>query len=330
MAPHRGRPRGMSDHGSHVRLLEADPDIGRYLTEDERIEASTLTVPTVDLEQGPVDISGLLERTWCFGAFVLEGLLAVNLRVGEQAGMRVLGPGDVVSAGAFPASMLLVDWSCRAAAPTRLAMLGKDILVGAHRWPRLIAGLHARTGEQIERVAVQLAICQLPRVEDRLLALFWLLAEQWGRVTPHGTVLPLALTHETLGALVGARRPTITLALGELANRGAVVRQGRAWLLAEQPPLATRTAGDPHAPALVVDSPSLWGVREADSADTQHAEHDEMIATVERLRLQHERTTETIRAGMTRVRESRLRSQELRERIRAQRELSSRQAPSSR
>jgi hypothetical protein len=288
-----------------------------------------LTVPTEDVEQGPVDIPTLLERTRCFGAFVLNGLLAVNLRVGEQAGMRLLGPGDVISAGAFPASMLLADWSCRAAAPTRLAMLGKDVLVGAHRWPRLIAGLHARTGEQIERVAVQLAICQLPRVEDRLLALFWLLAEQWGRVTPHGTVLPLALTHETLGALVGARRPTITLALGELANRGAVVRQGRAWLLTEQPPLVTRTAGEPHVPALVADAPTLWGVREARAVASQHAEHDEMIATVERLRMQHQRTTEAIHAGMTRVRESRLRSQELRERLRQQRQLRSERAPSS-
>ena len=140
--------------------------------------------------------------------------------------MRILGPGDVVSAGTVPASMLLVDSGCRAVSTTQLAMLGKDVLVGGHRWPRLVAGLHSRTAEQIERVAVQLAICQLPRVEDRLLALFWLLAEQWGRVTPGGTVLPLALTHETLGALVGARRPTVTLALGDLSDTGRCAAPG--------------------------------------------------------------------------------------------------------
>ena len=73
-----------------------------------------------------------------------------------------------------------------------------------------------------QRLAVQLAICQLPRVQDRVLAMLWLLAESWERVTSSGTTLSLSLTHQ---ALVGARRPTVTLALGELAERGAVVQQ---------------------------------------------------------------------------------------------------------
>src|SRR5690349_17081692 len=212
---------------TRIRLLDADADLGRYLTTEERVAASALSVPCLQLESGDVDVHRLVERTASFGAFVVDGMLAAHMRVGEQAGMRILGPGDVVSAAVAEPSMLLVDAGWRAAVPTRIALLGKDVLIGAHRWPRLIAGLHARTAEQIERVAVQLAICQLPRVEDRLLALFWLLAESWGRVTPAGTALPLALTHETLGALVGARRPTVTLALGELSERGAVLRQGR-------------------------------------------------------------------------------------------------------
>ena len=143
---------------ARIPLLQADADIGRYLTAEERAAAETLTVPTVTLETGPVDIRGLLERTACFGALVLSGMLVAHLRVGEQAGMRILGPGDVVSGGTAPASMLLVDSGNRAVSTTQLALLGKDVLVGAHRWPRLVAGLHARTADQIERVAVQLAI----------------------------------------------------------------------------------------------------------------------------------------------------------------------------
>lgn len=312
---------------ARIPLLQADADIGRYLTAEERAAAEALTVPCATLEPGPVDVRSLLERHACFGALVVSGMLVTHLRVGEQAGMRILGPGDVVSEGTVPASMVLVDSGCRAVATTQLALLGKDVLVGAHRWPRLVAGLHARTAEQIERVAVQLAICQLPRVEDRLLALFWLLAEQWGRVTPGGTVLPLALTHETLGALVGARRPTVTLALGELSDRGAVLRQGRAWLLVE--PLSRPTHGvqEPHAPSLVTESSTTWGTRELH--DIQHDVHNEIFATVARLREQHLERSEAIRMGLERARSSRLRSQEIRDSLRAARDVTPEEAPSS-
>jgi len=312
---------------ARIPLLQADADIGRYLTAEERSAAETLTVPTVTLETGQVDIRGLLESNACFGALVLSGMLVTHLRVGEQAGMRILGPGDVVSGGTTAASMLLVDSGNRAVSTTQLAMLGKDVLVGAHRWPRLVAGLHARAADQIERVAVQLAICQLPRVEDRLLALFWLLAEQWGRVTPGGTVLPLALTHETLGALVGARRPTVTLALGELSDRGAVLRQGRAWLLVEPLSRPTHAAQDPHAPSFVAESPTTWGTRELQ--DIQHDVHDEIFATVARLREQHLERSEAIRSSLERVRASRLRSQEIREELRFARDVTPEEAPSS-
>jgi len=61
--------------------------------------------------------------------------------------------------------------------------------------------------------------------------MFELLAERWGMVTPQGRIIRLPLTHETLGSLIGARRPTVSLALGDLAERGEVVRQDGGWLL---------------------------------------------------------------------------------------------------
>jgi hypothetical protein len=47
---------------------------------------------------------------------------------------------------------------------------------------------------------------------------------------------PLRLTHETLGALVSAERPTVTLALKRLAEREAVERRGDSWILHAAPP----------------------------------------------------------------------------------------------
>ena len=310
-----------------IRLLDADPDLGRYLTPEERTMAATLTVPVLDVATGPLEAGSLLAGQNAFGAFVVDGMLAAHMRVGEQSGMRILGPGDILSPAVAPPSMLLVDRGCRVVANARLALLGRDVLVGAHRWPRLLAGLHARAAEQIERVAVQLAICQLPRVEDRLLALLWLLAESWGRVTSAGTSLPITLTHETLGALVGARRPTVTLALGELSDRGAVVRQGRSWLLTERPSAPAGAGREPHAPELVAESaPSRWGVRE-EAKRSQHEQHGEIVAVVQRLEAERAERHARMESGLTEVRAARRRNRELRESVVAGR-VSRRPAPS--
>lgn len=52
----------------------------------------------------------------------------------------------------------------------------------------------------------------------------------------------MTLTHETLGSLVGSRRPTVTLALRKLTAEGALVAQESGWLLLEQPALRDGTA----------------------------------------------------------------------------------------
>ena len=81
-----------------------------------------------------------------------------------------------------------------------------------------MACLLDRLSERSERLAITQAISQLRRVDRRLLTLFWHLAERWGRVGTDGVVVPLALTHRMLGQLVGARRPTVSSALRELAS----------------------------------------------------------------------------------------------------------------
>jgi hypothetical protein len=86
------------------------------------------------------------------------------------------------------------------------------------------------------RLATHQAIVQAPRVERRLELALWQLAERWGRVVPGGVLLPIALTHATLGRLVGASRPTITLALQSLLREEAVQRrQDGSWLLTGTP-----------------------------------------------------------------------------------------------
>jgi CRP/FNR family transcriptional regulator, cyclic AMP receptor protein len=82
-----------------------------------------------------------------------------------------------------------------------------------------------------------LALSHLRRVDARLIVLFWQLAYRFGRVQPEGVSVPLRLTHETLGRVVGAQRPSVTTALNQLEAAGRVSRrQGGGWLLHGEPP----------------------------------------------------------------------------------------------
>jgi CRP/FNR family cyclic AMP-dependent transcriptional regulator len=227
-----------------IRLFDAEPDLIRFLGPDDSEQARETELPVVSLSKGSTDIRSLFEQHNAFGALVLEGMLLQSLRLGNHAGLRLLGPGDVLSLTQAPRSILVIESTCRATVPTRLALMAREMLLAVRRWPQIAAGLHSHTGEQSERLVTQLMICQLPRVDERLLALMWLLAEAWGQVTPAGTLLPIALTHAALGGLIGARRPTVTLALGNLTAAGAIRRQPRGWLLLGSPTeLATAGAG---------------------------------------------------------------------------------------
>jgi CRP/FNR family cyclic AMP-dependent transcriptional regulator len=312
---------------SKVSLLEVDPDLGRFLSEEDRLQAARVSLPALDV-RGEFELSTLLERAHAFGIVIADGMLLHRIRIGEQATLRLLGPGEMLSISPGPHSRLLVAESdCSAMADTRLVLLDDRMLVAAQRWPRLFAGLQQKSAEQAERIGVQLAICQLPRVTDRLLALLWLLAESWGRVTPSGVNLPLALTHDLLGGMIGARRPTVTLALGELAERGAVVRQDVGWLLLEQftAPAPAKSRVDP--PQLLAPPPTSWrdpSVTTPAAAQT----HAELMESVARLRDEHIEARERIRERIAQVQRSRERVQKRRERM-AEDALRPPRAPSS-
>jgi CRP/FNR family transcriptional regulator, cyclic AMP receptor protein len=235
---------------SAIRLFDIEPDLIRFLGSEDSEHARQVQLPVHALGKGEADVRSLFEQNGAFGAFVLEGMLLQSLRLGNHAGLRLLGPGDVLSLTEAPRSLLVVESTCRATVPTRVALLEREVLLAIRRWPQIAAGLHAHSGEQQERLVTQLMICQLPRVDERLLALMWLLAESWGQVTPSGTLLPINLTHAALGGLIGARRPTVTLALGNLSSAGVLLRQPRGWLLTGSPEILA-TAGAAHRSGLV-------------------------------------------------------------------------------
>jgi CRP-like cAMP-binding protein len=88
-----------------------------------------------------------------------------------------------------------------------------------------------RCGRRARDLSVQRAIASQPRLEVRLTLLLWHLAARWGKVERGGIRLPVPLTHQLLGRLVGAERPSVSHALGRLADAGLVRGHGDEWHL---------------------------------------------------------------------------------------------------
>jgi hypothetical protein len=221
-----------------VRLLEVLPQLGDDLVpEQARLAQRAIVAPVLHVARGTWERSELAcQPHHPFGAVVVSGLLTRHVDIGGYPGIDLYGPGDLLPVHDLRRATLPCGDAWSVPAHTELAVLDDRMLVAARRWPRLVSALFAQLQEQYDRLLLQLVIAEQPRVEDRLLLLFWQLADRFGKVTADGIVIRLALTHEALGRLIGARRPTVTLALRMLAERGALVRRAdRSWLVTELP-----------------------------------------------------------------------------------------------
>jgi CRP/FNR family transcriptional regulator, cyclic AMP receptor protein len=234
-----------------VQLLEADPELARGLDPRRVREVSQrLFARTIEVARGTWSPTRALSGgTNPIGLLVLDGLLVREAIVGDHPCAELLGPGDLLRAwDDGDAEILLprsVEWT--AVTHSRLAVIDQALAVRAAQWPEIFASLVERAARRAERLVVMQAIGHLTRVDDRLLALLWCLAERWGRVAPGGVVVSLRLPHRTLAGMVGARRPSVTTALGQLIERGEIERRpDGGWLLKGEPPEPRQRPADDH------------------------------------------------------------------------------------
>jgi CRP/FNR family transcriptional regulator, cyclic AMP receptor protein len=124
-------------------------------------------------------------------------VISRELIIADGVSVELLGPGDLIRP--WPAAdrirLLEVDVNWWMLSPTTLAVLDRRVAAELTEFPEIMACLLDRLAVRSERLAVTQAISQLKRVDRRLLALFWHMAERWGRVSTDGVVIPLALTH---------------------------------------------------------------------------------------------------------------------------------------
>lgn len=212
-------------------LLAADKDFENVVPGPERPEAErVLRGTTYDVPEGPFDAPGSAEST--FALLLVRGQVFKEVHCRSRTLAELLVPGDLLLSWVPGEDGLAAERRLVALGPVRLVALDRRFMYGAARWPGLMSELNRRLSEQEHRVAVHGTICQLPRVEDRIVAVLEHLAFRIGRVGSDGTRIPLALTHAALGELVGARRSTVTLAAGELAASGRVRRsEDGTWVL---------------------------------------------------------------------------------------------------
>jgi CRP-like cAMP-binding protein len=219
-----------------LRVLDEDPDLGAGLDERERpLAEQHLVAAEVRVPRGPWEPDHPLGADPAdLGFLVVEGSIIRETELGRHAGAEILGPSDLLRPweaddGAGSPIPSVSSW--RVLEPTRLAVLDGRFTALAGRFPTVIAAVVARALERSRFQALLLAATAMPRLDARLLAVLWHIADRWGRVTPQGTQVGVRLTHEMLAALVGAQRPSVSTAIKNLERAGLVGRDEEGNLL---------------------------------------------------------------------------------------------------
>jgi hypothetical protein len=215
-------------------LLDVDPDLAAAIPADRiaalRNELTTAVyrLPRAIMPEPPPRTTGGAH----LGYLILKGLVLREVAVCGRPTAELLGPGDLVRPWASDSSDLLpchVKWTVLEQA--LLADLGAGFTARLSGRPELVEALIARSVGRAEALAVQRSIASHVRVDVRVLAFLWHLAERFGVVVPGAVRINVPLTHSVLARLVGARRPTVTTALQRLVQLGYLSRDARAFVL---------------------------------------------------------------------------------------------------
>ena len=217
----------MPESPSSVDLAAVDPGFRACVPAGTGLLAHAVKVPP-----GPVDPPALAGD--CFAMVLVAGVVRSEVTFANRVVAETLVSGDVLLPAiprgdgfASKRTVSTLSWCV-------FACLDARFINRAARWPALMTELHARLSDQEHRIAVSGAISQLPRADERIEASFRQLATRLGIRSAGGTVLPIPMTHAAVGRMIGASRPTVSLALARLAELGRVTRRPDGhWLLAD-------------------------------------------------------------------------------------------------
>jgi CRP/FNR family cyclic AMP-dependent transcriptional regulator len=221
-------------------LLDLDPELGRLLSRERYATArAEIKVRVHRRVVGPWPATAMPAlATHHLGLLVLDGVIASDVMLENVVSTELLGAGDILRPWPVddPERMLGEETGWMVLAECRLAALDQRSAAALGHFPEVYAVLIERLDRRSRRLARTQAIAELNRVERRVLAMLWHLAERWGRVTTDGILIPLNISHRLLAQLIGARRPTVSTAVGHLSREGRVQRRpDGAWIVRGEP-----------------------------------------------------------------------------------------------
>ncbi len=151
---------------------------------------------------------------------VLEGVVALAMihEDGTEVLLGLYGPGQVLAG--HPEDACGIQLSAQTGTAVRIQPWAE-----AARQP----GFADRLRDRLRSMEAWAAMQARPQIEQRLLGILSLLAEQFGRPSSKGMAIEILVTQSQLASAVGATRTTVTRLLGGLRRRGLLiaVRSGR-------------------------------------------------------------------------------------------------------
>jgi len=230
-------------------VLELDPDLAAQVRGARRVQAERMSVAVAlrrDVGRWQARDDARYGRDGA-GLLVLEGMLVRRVGLQGRFGAELLSVGDLLQPSEHDGQEATVPFesSWLVLNPLRLAVLDLAWMARMAPFPEIATELARRLMVRSRRLATMLAIAHHHRLEDRLRLFFWELADRYGRVTPEGVRLEIGLTHELIGHLVGAHRPSVSVAISRLERDGLVRRSARGLLLLGGPPSLDETLPPP-------------------------------------------------------------------------------------
>ena len=234
---------GMSATWPQERSASSTPTpTSPSLLDDDELERARHEALTrvQKLSPGDWDVAGALEPDVHHRGFlIVDGLLSREVDVLGRRCVELIGPGDVMRPWSWDeeGSHVQAEVGWHVLEPTRLAVLDHGLVARIKPWPQLGVELFNRGTRRAHHLAVALAIAHHharrgPAAAHALASRRTLGTRR--RPTDRGAA---PLDHQRLADIVGAHRPSVTTAMGGLADAGLVSRRdGGDWVLHGEPP----------------------------------------------------------------------------------------------
>ena len=227
----------LSPSRRRVSLLKCDPDLGADLEEEERLRAErSLPAAAITLAKGSWLPDRASPASGHLGYLVACGILIRRVEVREGRSAELLGPGDLLRPWQEDASSFCRS-SWEVLDPATVIVLEPPLAQQLSHWPPVVARLVGRSIRRARWLAADAAVADNVGVEERVLLLFWQLAEVWGTRETDGISLEVDLPHRVIAELIGARRPTVSTALSTLQAKRRLTSPSRGvWHVHGPPP----------------------------------------------------------------------------------------------